>query len=269
MSEIITADNTAPEPTAPETPAEVAPNPTELTEPAAPAQPESIDTTKAFSQRLNQKQKEWEQAHLQELSAKDQAITAAKQRADEIVERAWGHLGIHTQEELDAYEGAQQIGVPVEVYNRMTAAERKATELEQKTNETAARLTQYERRDALTAAAESYAAGSTKFSDFFKANREEILKTAVDMKGDGLTPEEHLNAALMYVLADKYEPPKPVDEKAIGEAAVKAYLESINKIGAPVEARGGGIPNTPPVSTGNAIRDAELMTREMLKRGTQ
>lgn len=229
----------------PETAPDTAAAETPVTEPAAPTQPD-VSTTKAFSERLNAKQKEWEQEHAAEIRRAAEADRIAKrlgyQSADDMIAAA------------DAQAMAQEAerkGIDPAVYEQMTKAEHEAAEAKEQVQTFAERLASYERRDELVKAAPAFA-DATKFGKFFKDNQAEILEYANSIKPVG-TPQDQLGFATLMIFEQKYEPP---DEEKIGKAAVQKYLEDVRKGNAPVEPRGGGVPPTAPVTTGNAMKDA-------------
>jgi hypothetical protein len=232
----------------------IAPEP----EPAATTKPKSDGTTKAFSDRLNAKQKEWEQAHAQEIAHAKELERIAKRLGHPSVE---AYLKVQDRAFLE--EEARTRGIDPEVLERMNANEREAQAAKAKATELETRVNQYERREALTKLADEYPAKNPKWADFFNANRGDIMALANAMTGDGLTVDEHMDAAMLQVFKDKWEPPQPVDEEAIKKRGVEEYKAALKKQ-PPAEGRGGGIPNAPPKTTGDPFKDAYLKSREIM-----
>lgn len=218
----------------PETPPVETPAP----EPIVPTEPD-VSTTKAFSERLNAKQKEWEQAHAQ------QSQTAIDAEYDRLFGREYG---IHTKAEYDAAvakrdraQKAEADGVPVEYAERLNTVEQGLKSAEQRATTAEQRLAAYERREAMDKIADAFAQ-NPKYGAFFTANRADIMQFANTLDPTAGTPDQQLEFAVKQVLADKWEPPAPVDEAAIEERGVKKYLEKLKGQSHPVEGAGGGMP---------------------------
>jgi len=258
-----TADNPGMEPTVPAAPAVPTTEPTvepsaPVIEPAAPKQPD-IAGTKSFSERLNAAKKDWEQEHGQKFRYASELERIAKGLGHSSVEAY-----LEVQDKVFLERDAEKRGIDPEVLAQMNANERAAQEAKAKASELENRVNQYERREALTKLATEFPVKNPKWAEFFNANRGDIMELANAMTGDGLTVDEHLEAAMMQVFKDKWEPPKPVDEQAI----IEKYKASLRKQ-PPAEGRGGSIPNAPPTTTGNPWKDREKMARKILEGGTQ
>lgn len=276
--EITAANAVAGEEAAPETSA------TSNAEPTEPAEPDKqLTETQVFARRLKEATEKTRQETLAAAEAdKQKAINEANQKAiDAEYDRLYGkEYDIHSKAEYDAEiarqaraRQAEEKGYPVELAERLNAVEQKAMTAEERAMTAEQRLALYERREELGKASEVYADRKPKMAEFFKSNRAEIMEIANLMKPDGLTAEEHLDGAVMSVFEDHYEPPKPPTEsdvpaevkKVIGDKAVAAYLETVNKNNRPIEGRGGGIPPTPPASTGDKWKDSENIARAKMR----
>lgn len=199
----------------------------------------------------------------------EEARQAAQRERDELVATIFGGQFKTYTEWKAAYDAeqmrqqAESKGMSEDDYRALLETQRKAEEATREAQSAKQRLAAYERREELAKVA-SGMESHPKYGAFFKANSAEIMKYAGEMEPDGITADEQLELAVKYVIADKYEPPKPIDEAAMKEKHIKEYLESLKQQNTPVEPRGGGVPTNPPVSTGNTFRDAELKARQRL-----
>lgn len=214
--------------------ADPTPEPTEPIDavPAPAVEPQQdVTQTQAFSKRLNE---------------------MTQKAIDAEYDRLYGdQYGIHTKAEYDAAIAkqqreaeAQQRGIDPAVYEQMTAAERKAAEAEAKATEALTMLNTYQRREELGKEAAMFAA-HPKYGAFFDANKAAIMELANTLDPAGGSAQDALLFATKQVLADNWEPPKPIDEAAIKQRGVEEYLAKIKEQSIPVEARGGGIPSAP------------------------
>ena len=182
-----------------------------------PPEPQVTDT-QAFARRLKEKTAETEKA----LTDKYDAIIAKLggstpdgrpiQTLDDL-QKALEY------QEMQA-EAAEQ-NVPVELYSRLTQAEKDA-------KETKEMLSEYQRKDATAKEAETLAA-DPKWGEFFKANEADIRAVADKAKCD-------LGTAKLIVY-DRVGPAK-VNEAAIANKAIQDYLAGKIKDYKPVEGSG-------------------------------
>lgn len=212
------------------------------TVPTEPSQPE-ITETQAFAKRLAEKTAEAERA--------------ATERFNQLVAKLGGTLPdgspIQTVEDLqkalelqELQAQAEQQNVPVEVLSRLTQAERDA--LEAKTM-----LSQYQRKEALTAEAAALSADPV-WGEFYKANEAEIRAIA-DKAGCDLGTAK----LLVY---DRVGPQK-VDTEAIANKAIQEYIEGKRTSYKPVE--GSGATPTQVVQTPKTFAEARDGARAILR----
>lgn len=188
-----------------------------------------VTETQAFSRRLNEE--------------RDKMVAEIYQ--GQFKNYAEYRAAVERQQMIDA---AQQKGIDPVIYEQMTTAQREAAEAKRIAEESQNALHGYQRREEMTRLDDAMAQ-HPRYGTFFAANRAEIHEVANRLMPYG-TAQEQLEYATKMVLADKYEPPKPVDEASIKATGVKEYLDTINGQNHPTEARGGGIP-----AANNQIKD--------------
>jgi len=233
----------------------------EGSEPEAPAtqKPETRSQTHEENDRfksMRQKaESEAELKHAPDRTIAEQTRELAKLYGISIEELLENSKKTAMERQAAAHDMTYEEYVERENQKRETeATKQKLGELESKVNT-------YERKDALVRVAETYAATNPKWAQFFNDNRAAIMEVANNIKGDNMTPEAHLDFARMYVFNEKYEPP---NMEALKQQHIKEYHETLRNQ-PPAEQRGGGIPNSPPKTTGNVFKDAEAMLRQMLE----
>jgi hypothetical protein len=171
--------------------------------------------------------------------------------------------------EWDKHQAAEKLAereaITTEAALRIMESERKAEEAKRIAEMTQAELKAYHAKEAINAEADNYAK-HPKWGQFFTENREAIIAEAEKYAKHGGEAADMLDYATMIVHHNTWKEPEPVDIAAIKAEGVKEHLEALKKQNAPVEPRGGGIPNTPPATTGNALKDAQRNSEERLRR---
>jgi hypothetical protein len=199
----------------------------------------------------------------------EQEAEAARQAADALIAEIYDGKFKTVAEykaakaEYDAAQEAERRGMTTEDYKLMTEAQRTAAEADKRAQTVEKRLATYERREEITRLSEAFLT-HPKYGAFFTANKADVLAYAETLDPTLGTAQEQLEFATRQVIADKWEPPAPVDEAAIKAAGVKEHLEALKKQAVPVETRGGGIPGTP-APTGDAFKRAETSALSKLR----
>lgn len=187
--------------------------------PNIPAEPApDVTTTQVFSKRLNEK-----------IAEKEKALW---EKVNPVIEKIGGVLPdgrpIKTFEDLqtalayqEAQKHAQEWNMPVEMYERLTQAEKDA--LEAKTM-----LSQYQRKEVMAKEAETLST-DPKWGEFFKAHEAEIYDVADKANCD-------LGTAKLIVY-DRIGPQK-VDEEAIANKAIQDFIEKKRTLNKPTEGSG-------------------------------
>lgn len=185
---------------------------------AEPAKETDITATQVFSKRLNEK-----------IAEKEKALW---EKVNPVIEKIGGVLPdgrpIKTFEDLqtalayqEAQKQAQEWNMPVEMYERLTQAEKDA--LEAKTM-----LSQYQRKEVMAKEAETLSTDS-KWGEFFKAHEAEIYDVADKANCD-------LGTAKLIVY-DRIGPQK-VDEEAIANKAIQDFIDKKRTLNKPTEGSG-------------------------------
>ena len=191
---------------------------TETTTIEAPVDTPQETDTQAFAHRLKEKTAEAEKAAFDKVNAVIAKLGGITPEGTPI--ETFEDL----QRTLDYQEmqaKAAEQNVPVELYSRLTQAEQDA--LEAKTM-----LSEYQRKDALAAEAETLMA-DPKWGTFYKAHEADIKAAADQFKCD-------LGTAKLIVY-DKFGP-EQVDEAAIANKAIQEFVEGKRTSYKPVEGSG-------------------------------
>ena len=229
----------APEGTA--TPTDTASTETTTIEPPVDA-PQETDT-QAFAHRLKEKTAEAEKAAFDKVNAVIAKLGGVTPEGTPI--ETFEDL----QRTLDYQEmqaKAAEQNVPVELYSRLTQAEQDALEAKNM-------LSEYQRRDALTAEAETLAV-DPKWGDFYKAHEADIKAAADQFNCD-------LGTAKLIVY-DNVGPEK-IDEAAVAQKAIQDYIEGKRTSYKPVE--GSGATPTQVVSAPKTWADAREGSKAILR----
>jgi hypothetical protein len=234
------AANPGTEPTEPVAPAEPTPEPT------APAEPKSTETTtQAFSRRLNERQKEWEQKHSTEFKYASEMQRIATRLGHPNVEAF-----IEAQDRWFADQGTPE---PESKPQTPPAEPRGADKTQERVTTLEDKFNQLARRDEIIKAAETYTKDNPSLAKFFEANKAEIMQTAREnMAGLTNSAADDLDTAVMVVLREKYQEP---DMAALKQQHIKEYQDELRGKAKPVESRGGGIPSAPAQTTGRVDKD--------------
>ena len=195
--------------------------------PAKPPADTGVTETQAFSRRLNEKLSEAEKAMWDKVNPVIAKLGGTRPDGQPI----------QTFEDLQAamdyqamQEEAQKQNVPVELYSRLTQAEKDALDAKNM-------LSQYQRKEALTKEAETLAQDA-KWGEFFKTNEAKIREVAERTNCD-------LSTAKLIVY-DEVGPAK-VDEDAIANKAIQEFIDK-KRTYKPVEGSGAApvtVPHTP------------------------
>jgi phosphoribosyl-ATP pyrophosphohydrolase len=251
-----------------EAPATPEPEPTTTPEPTEPAQePVTEPTEKPLTETQNVARRIKEATEKAAEKAKQEAreafLAEKAAEADALIAEIYQGQFKTVAEYRAAVERQKLIdeGKDPEVYAEIQESKRQAEEARKLAEMTQSELKAYRQKEAILAAADAYAQ-HPKWGQFFTANRDAVMAEAMKLVGNDGSAESMLDYARMLVLNDTY---KPVDVDAIKAEAVKEYLAGLKKQAAPVEARGGGIPNTPPTTSGNPLKDAFAASMNRLK----
>lgn len=205
-----------------------------------------VTETQAFSRRLNEKLSEAEKAMWDKVNPVIAKLGGTRPDGQPI----------QTFEDLQAamdyqamQEEAQKQNVPVELYSRLTQAEKDALEAKNM-------LSQYQRKEAMTKEAETLSA-DPKWGEFYKANEARIREVAEKTNCD-------LGTAKLIVY-DEVGPTK-VDEEFIANKAIQEFLDKKRTYNKPTEGSGAApvtVAHTP--TTYKEARDGALAYLRSLK----
>ena len=204
--------------------------------------PQETDT-QAFAHRLKEKTAEAEKAAFDKVNAVIAKLGGVTPEGTPI--ETFEDL----QRTLDYQEmqaKAAEQNVPVELYSRLTQAEQDALEAKNM-------LSEYQRRDALAAEAETLAV-DPKWGDFYKAHEADIKAAADQFNCD-------LGTAKLIVY-DNVGPEK-IDEAAVAQKAIQDYIEGKRTSYKPVE--GSGATPTQVVSAPKTWADAREGSKAILR----
>ena len=204
--------------------------------------PQETDT-QAFAHRLKEKTAEAEKAAFDKVNAVIAKLGGVTPEGTPI--ETFEDL----QRTLDYQEmqaKAAEQNVPVEVYSRLTQAEQDALEAKNM-------LSEYQRRDALAAEAETLAV-DPKWGDFYKAHEADIKAAADQFNCD-------LGTAKLIVY-DNVGPEK-IDAETIAQKAIQDYIEGKRTSYKPVE--GSGATPTQVVSAPKTWADAREGSKAILR----
>ena len=204
--------------------------------------PQETDT-QAFAHRLKEKTAEAEKAAFDKVNAVIAKLGGVTPEGTPI--ETFEDL----QRTLDYQEmqaKAAEQNVPVELYSRLTQAEQDALEAKNM-------LSEYQRKDALAAEAETLAV-DPKWGDFYKAHEADIKAAADQFKCD-------LGTAKLIVY-DNVGPEK-VDEAAIANKAIQEFVEGKRTSYKPVE--GSGATPTQVVAAPKTWADAREGSKAILR----
>ena len=216
---------------------------TETTTIETPVDAPKETDTQAFAHRLKEKTAEAEKAAFDKVNAVIAKLGGVTPEGTPI--ETFEDL----QRTLDYQEmqaKAAEQNVPVELYSRLTQAEQDALEAKNM-------LSEYQRKDALAAEAETLAV-DPKWGDFYKAHEADIKAAADQFKCD-------LGTAKLIVY-DNVGPEK-IDEAAIANKAIQEFVEGKRTSYKPVE--GSGATPTQVVATPKTWADAREGSKAILR----
>ena len=216
---------------------------TETTTIETPVDAPKETDTQAFAHRLKEKTAEAEKAAFDKVNAVIAKLGGVTPEGTPI--ETFEDL----QRTLDYQEmqaKAAEQNVPVELYSRLTQAEQDALEAKNM-------LSEYQRRDALTAEAETLAV-DPKWGDFYKAHEADIKAAADQFNCD-------LGTAKLIVY-DNVGPEK-IDAETIAQKAIQDYIEGKRTSYKPVE--GSGATPTQVVSAPKTWADAREGSKAILR----
>ena len=186
-----------------------------------------ITETQAFSRRLNEKIAETEKALWDKVNPVIAKLGGTRPDGQPI--QTFDDLRAAMEYQALQEEAGKQ-NVPVELYSRLTQAEKDALDAKNM-------LSQYQRKEALTKEAETLAQDA-KWGEFFKTNEAKIREVAERTNCD-------LSTAKLIVY-DEVGPAK-VDEEAIANKAIQEFIDK-KRTYKPVEGSGAApvtVPHTP------------------------